>query len=286
MRRDDSGLGAGFGASRRGLLTGFAGAAGLAAGLAASGARAHRADPPDVPAGSALPFYGLHQSGVADPQQAHVQFAVFDLVCDKRADLQGLLRAWTETAARLTAGLPIGDGSADPTQPGPDSGDATGLGAARLTLTFGFGSSLFTRDGQDRFGLAARRPAAFIDLPRFPGDQLVPARTGGDLCVQACADDRQVAFHAIRQLARAADGVAALRWVQAGFVSGAAGGQSPRNLMGFRDGTINVKGADAMARHVWVGEEAEPWMRGGTYMVARPTRIALEHWDRIKTAFQ
>ena len=65
----------------------------------------------------------------------------------------------------------------------------------------------------------AHRPEAFVDLPQFPGDQLAPARTGGDLSVQACADDPQVAFHAIRQLARLAYGVAEIRWVQAGFAS-------------------------------------------------------------------
>jgi deferrochelatase/peroxidase EfeB len=27
-------------------------------------------------------------------------------------------------------------------------------------------------------------------------------------------------------------------------------------------------------------------MRGGSYVVARPTRIALEHWDKMKLAFQ
>ena len=43
--------------------------------------------------------------------------------------------------------------------------------------------------------------ACVIALP-FAGDALVPARCGGDLAVQACADDPQVAFHAVRDLAR------------------------------------------------------------------------------------
>jgi deferrochelatase/peroxidase EfeB len=274
-------------ATRRGFLAGAAGAAGLAASAASAAAPSARS-PRDAGRPDALAFHGPHQRGIAEDQQAHIQFAVFDVVAESRADLAALLRAWTDASARLTAGLPLGDGPADPQLPVADSGEAAGLSASRLTLTFGLGASLFDAEGKDRFGLRARRPAAFVDLPRFPGDQLVAGRTGGDLCVQACADDPQTAFHAIRQLARVADGAARLRWVQSGFVSGAAPGVSPRNLMGFKDGSINVKTGDPaeMARYVWVGEEAEPWMRGGTYMVARPTRIALEHWDRMKLAFQ
>jgi deferrochelatase/peroxidase EfeB len=273
-------------ATRRGFLAGAAGAAGLAAGAASAGAMQAGAARSAAP--GALPFYGVHQRGIADDQSPQVQFAAFDVTSDRRADLAALLRSWTQASARLTAGLPVGEGPQDPAQPGIDSGEAADLPASRLMLTFGLGATLFQKDGKDRFGLASRRPASFVDLPRFPGDQLVAGRTGGDLCVQACADDPQSAFHAIRQLARLADGVASLRWVQAGFVSGAAPGRTPRNLMGFRDGSINVPTTDPaqMARHIWVGEEAEPWMRGGTYMVARPTRIALEHWDRMKVSFQ
>ncbi|MGY1640287.1 Dyp-type peroxidase domain-containing protein [Geodermatophilus sp. SYSU D00703] len=42
-----------------------------------------------------------------------------------------------------------------------------------------------------------------MELPAFPGDQLDPARSGGDLCIQACANDPQVAVHAVRNLGSA-----------------------------------------------------------------------------------
>ena len=35
--------------------------------------------------------------------------------------------------------------------------------------------------------------------------------------IQACANDPQVAFHAVRQLARMGYGAAQMRWGQAGF---------------------------------------------------------------------
>jgi deferrochelatase/peroxidase EfeB len=169
----------------------------------------------------------------------------------------------------------------------PDSADVLGLGTSGLTITFGFGPGLFTRDGKDRYGLGQRRPAALVDLPRFNGDQLIPQKTGGDLMIQACANDAQVAFHAVRQLARMGYGAVQMRWGQAGFLAGARG-ETPRNLMGFKDGTNNPPTADAskMKEFVWASAADAPWMQGGTYTVVRKVRITLEHWDQMERGFQ
>ena len=206
----------------------------------------------------------------------------------KASEIAALLQRWTEAAARMAAGqtaAPLGN---DLSVPAADSGEALGLAPARLTLTFGFGATLFVKDGRDRFGLAARRPDALVDLPLFNGDQLAEGRTGGDLSVQACADDPQVAFHAARQLARLTSGTALVRWAQTGYMTRPGNGDTPRNLMGFKDGTSNPSITDprAMTKFVWVGDEGPVWMRGGSYVVARRIRIALEHWDRMKVAFQ
>jgi deferrochelatase/peroxidase EfeB len=239
--------------SRRGFL---AGSVGLAGGLRLASAHVTT---PNLQAG----FFGPHQSGIATPVLPHTYFAALDLVTDKSAQLAALMQSWTKAGAELTQGT-------------------------ELTLTFGFGQTLFVKDGVDRFGLANQRPAAFVDLPKFVGDQLVPERTGGDLSVQACGQTPQATLDAVRTLLRLAEGVAQVRWVQAGFVTLPPGKETPRNLMGFKDGSFNVSIDDpaAMARHVWVGAEGPPWMRGGSYVVARPTRIALEHWDKMKLAFQ
>jgi len=276
-------------ATRRGFLTA---AAGLAAGsslapgaaLALDAARGAEGEG----AASVAPFRGAHQGGIVTPQQAHTFFAAFDLTTDKRGAVETLLRVWTDAAERLCAGQPVDIPASGDQTLQPDPADVRGLSAARLTLTFGFGAGLFVKDGHDRYGLRAHRPEAFVDLPNFPGDQLTPARTGGDLSVQACADNPQVAFHAIRQLARLGYGVAEIRWVQSGFVSDYGAGRTPRNLMGFKDGTGNPSPDDpkAMDALVWAGEEAPAWMRGGSYLVVRRARIALEHWDRMNVAFQ
>ncbi|WP_341316021.1 iron uptake transporter deferrochelatase/peroxidase subunit [Paraburkholderia sp. IMGN_8] len=282
--------------ARRGFLKagGAAVAAGasLGAGLGTPQAAlgktpAHNADPQMA----VEPFYGAHQGGIVTPQQSHTYVAALDLTTDKRDDVIALLRAWTDAAARLTQGataapLPPGDVGGD--KAAPDSGDVLGLGPAGLTITFGFGPGLFTHEGKDRYGLAARRPAALVDLPRFNGDQLIAEKTGGDLFIQACANDQQVAFHAVRQLARLGYGVATMRWGQSGFLSGPRG-QTPRNLMGFKDGTNNPSTAkpQLMNEFVWAGATADaPWMEGGTYTVVRRIRITLEHWDNTELGFQ
>ncbi|MBB6248206.1 iron uptake transporter deferrochelatase/peroxidase subunit [Rhodanobacter sp. A1T4] len=233
------------------------------------------------------PFFGTHQAGVATTPQTNVYFAAFDLIAEKRDDVIALLRAWTAASARLTQGQTADLLTNDPATPELDSYETTGLATDRLTLTFGFGPGMFTKDGKDRYGLAKHRPDALADLPRFNGDQLVPERTGGDLCIQACADNPQVAFHAVRQLTRIAYGAANIRWAQSGFMAAQKDKSTPRNLMGFKDGSMNVpiRAEAAMNQYIWAGDEGG-WMQHGTYMVARPIRIALEHWDRMKLSFQ
>ena len=117
----------------------------------------------------------------------------------------------------------------------------------------------------------ADRPAAVQRRP------VIPEKTGGDLSIQACADDPQVAFHAVRELARLAYDSAQLRWAQTGFISKPVDGSTPRNLMGFKDGTQQPADINAT---VWAVADSPDWMQGGSYLVVRRIRMALEHWDR------
>jgi deferrochelatase/peroxidase EfeB len=275
---------------RRGFLKAGGAAVAAGAGLATSGvthAALTRTHADDVQR-QIEPFYGAHQGGVVTPQQSHSYVAAFDLKTDKREEVIALLREWTQAAARMTQGKPAGSLETADDKPAADSADVLGLGASSLTITFGFGPGLFTsRDGKDRYGLASKRPAALVDLPRFNGDQLIAEKTGGDLFVQACANDAQVAFHAVRQLARMGYGAIQMRWGQAGFLSGPKG-QTPRNLMGFKDGTNNPSTAKPplMNQFIWASAADAPWMQGGTYTVVRRIRITLEHWDQMELGFQ
>ncbi|WP_367137131.1 MULTISPECIES: iron uptake transporter deferrochelatase/peroxidase subunit [Streptomyces] len=283
--------------SRRSVL-GWGGA-GLALGAAAAGGtatalRLGEDAAPAASAGDAVPFLGEHQAGIATPVQDRLHFAAFDVTTTDRAALVKMLQEWTAAAARMTAGHEVGEGAVQDNDelPPDDTGEALGLKPSRLTLTFGVGPGLFEKDGKDRFGLKGRRPKALIDLPAFPGDNLDAARSGGDLCVQACADDPQVAVHAIRNLARIGMGKVAIRWSQLGFgktSSTTPDAQTPRNMMGFKDGTRNIAGTetDRLGKHVWVGEKEGPdWMVGGSYLVARRIRMHIETWDRTSLAEQ
>jgi deferrochelatase/peroxidase EfeB len=235
-----------------------------------------------------VPFYGDHQAGIATPAQDRLHFAAFDLVNPSRAALKELLREWSAAAAEMTGGRMVGDANSIQLAPPDDTGETVGLLPSRLTLTIGFGPSLFERGG---LGLSGKRPAALRKIPPLPADELNEGESGGDLCVQACSDDPQVAFHAVRNLARIGRGTVVMRWSQLGFGRTASTSRSqktPRNLMGFKDGTANIKAEDgkAMDRFVWVGGEGPAWMRGGTYMVTRRIRMLLEIWDRSPLADQ
>ena len=230
-----------------------------------------------------VPFHAPHQAGIATPAQDRLHFAAFDLVTEDPGELRELMRECSKAAAEMTAGQLIGDANHEELAPPDDTGETVGLLPANLTITFGFGPGLFERRG---LGLSGKRPAALRPLPPLPGDELAPDESGGDLCVQACADDPQVVFHAIRNLARIGRGTVVMRWSQLGFGRTSSTSRSqatPRNLMGMKDGTANIRAEDgeAMDGFVWLGRGDGPaWMRGGSYMVARRIRMLLEVWDR------
>ncbi|MCW2756778.1 MAG: deferrochelatase/peroxidase EfeB, partial [Nocardioidaceae bacterium] len=179
------------GVSRRRMLgtvgAGVAvGAAGIGGYAVAANASTGRSE--DAAREASYAFHGKHQAGIVTPAQDRLHFAAFDVTTTSRDALIALLKAWTTAAAQLTRGEEVGNGAPQPYEaPALDTGEAIGLAASRLTLTFGFGPGLFVKDGVDRFGIASKQPAALKDLPHFPADNLDPSRTGGDLCIQACA---------------------------------------------------------------------------------------------------
>jgi deferrochelatase/peroxidase EfeB len=275
--------------TRRRMLGGamLAGITGTAVGAAGGGfvgyaaAAEHRGDDDDtVDLRRSYPFYGQgHQGGIATLPQRYATFMSFSLDAGAgRSELQKLLARWSAAAAILQQGKPVG--TVQPqvdVQPPTDTGEAYGLSPASLTVTIGLGPSLFG----DRFGLAGKRPAAFTDLPLLNGDNLDPRLRGGDLSVQACADDPQVCYHAVRNLARLGRNIVFPYWAVLGFGRASAGpGQhTPRNLLGFKDGTRNISSDAEYDRFVWVDKSDQPWMNGGTYQVVRKIRMLLETWD-------
>ena len=281
-------------ATRRAALASGAGAAvaSAAAGLAyaappaaAVGAPERAGTPEDA---GIVPFRGIRQAGITTPAQDRLHLVALDVVTDDPAQLRDLLTRWTRAAERMTYGAEAAPGGVvggGPWNVPQDTGEALDLAPGHLTVTIGYGPSLFDA----RFGLANRRPEALHDLPAFTGDDLDPATCGGDIVIQACSDDPQVAVHAVRNLVRMGFGVVAVRWSQLGFGRTSSTSRSQvtaRNLFGFKDGTANLTAEDSpgLDEHVWVAPGDVPgqasWLAGGSYLVARRIRMHIEVWDR------
>ena len=136
--------------------------------------------------------------------QTSLHFAAFDM--DEKAtrdDLIDLLQRWTDASRRLTLGGEVsakGAFGGGENFPPADSGEAFDLGPSALTITIGFGRSLF----RDQFGLTDKLPDEFTEMPPMSNDFLNREQSDGDICIQACANDPQVATHAIRNLTRLA----------------------------------------------------------------------------------
>lgn len=218
-------------------------------------------------------FYGKHQAGIITPAQRNVYFLVLDLHTDKLEDIKDVFKKWTEYSVKLMKGENIAPYGSNPHIPPIDTGEADSLGAYGLTLTFGVSPSFL-----QKLKLTNKKPPEFSDLPNFPRDQIRPEYSGGDICIQACSDDAQVAFHAIRQLVRQARSSVTMRWSQSGFLGFDSGNQTARNLFAFKDGTANASTLENADQYLWITQP--DWLKNGTYLVVRRIQMHLETWDR------
>jgi deferrochelatase/peroxidase EfeB len=285
--------------SRRHLLAGGLAAGAVAVSAAVGGSLAPSAEPAAAETGTAtvpvdprldgdavagardvVAFHGPHQAGILTPPQAAAVFVALDAIAPDRATLADAFRTLTERARLATAGFvpePL-----DRAQPQDDSGI---LGPVvppdGLTVTVGLGASLF----DDRYGLAALRPAVLTRMPVFRNDRIDPAQTHGDVLVQLCANSLDTCLRALRDILRRTRGAFAIRWKIDGFhpPSKETVGGTGRNLLGFKDGTANpIRDDPALADTlIWAGPGEPPWAVGGTYQVVRTIRMLVEFWDRV-----
>lgn len=252
------------------------GGAGLALGL--SGASAFFANKEQGSKNIAdgqeeISFYGKHQAGITTPMQKNIYFVVLDLRTTDKNELIQLFKDWTDYSQKLVNGELVKKDGSNALLPPSDTGETVGLNPYRLTLTFGVSASFLTK-----LGLEKKRPKLFRDLPAFPKEQLREQYTGGDIVIQACADDEQVAFHAVRNLIRKGRNKVTMKWSQSGFAAIGDRMETPRNLFGFKDGTANVTTEKDFNKVVWA--DSQDWMRNGSYMAVRRIIMHLETWDR------
>ena len=275
------------GISRRGFVTGAMGT-----GVAAlAGCSSSEPAAPSVPQPEFVPFEGPHQAGITTlpiPEQGLV--ASFNLHVKDRAGLESTLQDLTEEIRGLMAGEP--PQARDPAYPPVDSGI---LGDKpppdNLSILVGVGASLF----DDRFGLADRKPRELVTMPFLANDRLDPKLSHGDISIILEAGHNDTVQFALRQLMRRTRSEMTLRWMIDGYARGIGAGATseattPRNLLGFKDGTANLDVDDTalMDRHVWVqpGDREPDWAVGGSYQAVRIIRMFVEFWDRTRLAEQ
>lgn len=224
-------------------------------------------------ANQAIPFYGKRQSGITTPIQRQVYFAVLDLATEDLETIRGIFKSWTTYIARMMQGELVEAYKSNTMLPPTDTGEAVGMGTERLTITVGVSPTFL-----DKLKLTSKKLPELEDLPKFARDQLQEDFTGGDICIQACAEDAQVAFHAVRNLLRKGREHLTLKWSQTGYAAITSQGSTPRNLFGFKDGTANVTSQDDFDRVIWCDQDN--WMKNGTYLIVRRVQMHLETWDR------
>ncbi len=275
----------GRGLSRR-RFVGGALAAAAGSGAVVAGCTAGPAAAPAAPAAPRfLPFDGPSQAGIVTvPPPARALMAAFSVQVPDRAGLAELFRELTVEIRGLMSGQPpdVRDDAFPPVDSGllgdsPPPDD--------LSVVVSVGATLF--DG--RFGLADRRPPELVTMPFLANDRLDPQRSHGDLLLSLEAGHSDTLHFALRQLMRRTRGEMVLKWMAEGYTRGAGtgtAGGTPRNLLGFKDGTANLDTRDAalMDRHVWVGPgDGHPeWAVGGSYQAVRIIRMFVEFWDRTQ----
>ena len=262
---------------RRELMAG--GAVAASALVVASCARGEEADPVSqatsgekgasvsgAPLADAIvPFDGEHQAGVQTPSQAHVNLVGFNLKDGAgQRGARNLMRLWTEDARALcTAETPRGSLEPEMTQT-----------PANLTVTCGWGESFFAKIG-------AQKPEWLGDVRSYTRDKLRPEWGQTDVVLQICCDDQLTASHVLRHMVRSGASYADVAWVQQGFLNANGSledGETPRNVFGQKDGTVNPKTDADFVEQVWI--EDGPF-KGGTAMVVRRIDMNMETWEEV-----
>lgn len=214
------------------------------------------------------PFFGVHQSGIETQPQSHVTLIAFDIHKGVDQEAMGrLMRVWTSDAAVLTKGEAIIS----------DSQPEMAKNPARLTVTFGFGQSLFKK-----LRISEKWPLKVDEIPAFPIDKLEKRWSGGDLLIQVAGDDPQSIFHAVHELSRSAAPFAKIIWQQRGFLNspGVNEGNSARTLLGQVDDQANAKpGTPDFDNNAW--STSPTHFVEGTTMVVRRIVMNFGTWDRL-----
>ncbi|HYI39955.1 MAG TPA: Dyp-type peroxidase [Allosphingosinicella sp.] len=171
----------------------------------------------------------------------------------------------------------------------------------RVTVTLGLGSTLFVdRNGEDRFGLRARRPRCLKPMPSFPGDHgtLDCDKSASDIIIAIASDHPYVNtavarffgeffnkhFTAAFQKEAEARPMLRFRTAEQGF-----GRKDKREFLRFDDGIQNLQmSLEDLERLIYAEPtDGEPdWCVDGSYMVYRKIREDMPTWEGIAAGEQ
>ena len=260
--------------TRRGFLLGSSAIAGSALAIPAQATDKNKknagSEAGEVPLRREIvEFDGTHQAGISTPAQAHVNVVGFNLFRDvDLEDAKRLMRLWTEDARRLTQGkAPVGDLEPE-----------LALTPANLTVTCGWGKSFF-----DKLGLGEEAPSWLHPIDAFSKDRLEEKWGQTDVVLQICCDDPVTLAHATRSFIRSSISYVQTKWMQSGFLHAAGGlekGATPRNLFGFKDGTVNPGTEEEYNEQVWI-DEGPDWQKDGSCMVVRRIAFDMDEWEKL-----
>lgn len=259
--------------TRRGFFAGL-GMTGAASVLAACSS----ADDSAASAGNAgadsgasirkIDFDGPHQAGIQEDSQTHALVVAFDLKRDGlpsgglKQNLTRLMRIWTGDARSMTQGkTALADLEHELT-----------VAPQNLTITVGWGPKLI-----EEVGLLGDAPSwvkkNLDGLPKFKGDKLNDDFGAADVVLQICGDDLTAVSHAARVLTRGGRDYATPKWTQRGFVDSPTG-ETPRNLLGFKDGTAIPRKEEEYNEFIWDDQ-------GGSAMVVRRIVFDMPAWEQL-----
>lgn len=285
-----SGCPVSHGPGRRTFLAAGLGTLGLM-GLAASCSNDSASDDDSTTTtveGIRVPFVGKHQNTITSTPIARIgSLSAFRVTAPDRDALQEMFAELSTTIADLMAGrMPeVQDEAFPPAETGILGSE---LNADSLGVVVSVGASLF----DERFGLEDKKPQELVKMPFLANDRLDPERSHGDVLITVEANHEDTMHHAIRQIMRSVRRHMVLVWTVDGYARGIGGPgeETPRNLLGFKDGTANLDATDEeiMDEHVWVqaGDGEPDWTVGGSYHVVRVIRMLVEFWDRTRLSEQ
>lgn len=215
-----------------------------------------------------ITFDGPHQAGIQEDSQTHALVVAFDLKREGlpngglKKNLNRLMRIWTGDARSMTQGeTALADLEHELT-----------VAPQNLTVTMGWGPKLI-KDA----GLMGEAPSwvkkNLNGLPKFKGDKLNEGFGAADVVLQICGDDLTAVSHAARVLTRGGRDYATPKWTQRGFVDSPTG-ETPRNLLGFKDGTAIPRTDKEYDESIWDDQ-------GGSAMVVRRIVFDMPAWEML-----